>query len=38
MNTLLSLIVAITLVAGVAASANALDAKSFYEQLDRQTH
>ena len=38
MNTLLSLIVAITLVAGVAASANALDAKSFYEQQDRQAH
>jgi hypothetical protein len=38
MNTLLSLIIAITLVAGVAASANALDAKSFYEQQDRQAH
>ena len=38
MNTLLSLIVAITLVAGVAASANALDANSFYEQQDRQAH
>jgi hypothetical protein len=38
MNTLLSLIIAFTLVAGAAAFASALDAKSFYEQLDRQTH
>ena len=35
MKTILSAIVALTVLTGVAASANAFDAKSFYEQLDR---
>jgi hypothetical protein len=35
MKTILSAIVALSVLTGVAASANAFDAKSFYEQLDR---
>jgi hypothetical protein len=35
MKTLVSALVALSVLAGVAASANALDAKRFYEQLDR---
>jgi hypothetical protein len=35
MKTILSALVAITVIAGVAGSASALDAKSFYEQVDR---
>jgi hypothetical protein len=35
MKTILSAIVALSVLTGVAASANAFDAKSFYEELDR---
>jgi hypothetical protein len=35
MKTILSAMIALSVLAGVAASANALDAKSFYEQVDR---
>jgi hypothetical protein len=35
MKTITSALVALLLVAGVASTANALDAKSFYEQVDR---
>jgi len=35
MKTILSALVALSLIAGVAGSANAFDAKAFYEQLDR---
>ncbi len=34
MKTILSAIVALSVLTGVAASANAFDAKSFYEQLE----
>jgi hypothetical protein len=36
MKTILSAIVALSVLTGVAASASAFDAKSFYEQLDRE--
>jgi hypothetical protein len=35
MKTILSALIALTVVAGVAGSARALDAKTFYEQVDR---
>ena len=35
MKTILSALVALAVIAGVAGSASALDAKSFYEQVDR---
>jgi hypothetical protein len=35
MKTILSAIVALSVLTGVAASASAFDAKSFYEELDR---
>jgi hypothetical protein len=35
MKTLLSIIVALSVLTGVAASASAFDAKTFYEQQDR---
>jgi hypothetical protein len=35
MKTLVSALVALSVLTGVAASANAMDAKRFYEQLDR---
>jgi hypothetical protein len=35
MKTLVSALVALSVLTGVAASANALDAKRFYEQMDR---
>ena len=35
MKTLVSALVALSVLTGVAASANAFDAKSFYEQQDR---
>ena len=35
MKTILSAIVALSVLTGVAASANAFDAKSFYEQQER---
>ena len=37
MQTILSALVALSLSAGVAGTASALDAKAFYEQVDR-TH
>ena len=37
MKTILSALVALSIIAGIAGSANALDAKTFYEQFDR-TH
>ena len=36
MKVIVTLLVALSVVTGVAASANAFDAKSFYAQLDRQ--
>ena len=38
MKIILSLLVALSIVTGVAAAANAFDAKSFYAQLDRQAY
>jgi hypothetical protein len=35
MKTILSVLVALSVTAGVAGSANALDAKNFYGQFDR---
>jgi hypothetical protein len=35
MKTILSALVALSVIAGVAGTANALDAKSFWEQVDR---
>jgi hypothetical protein len=35
MKTILSALVALSVLAGVAGSASAFDAKSFYEQVDR---
>jgi hypothetical protein len=35
MKTILSAIVALSVIAGIASSASALDAKTFYEQIDR---
>ena len=35
MKTILSALVALSVIAGVANSASALDAKTFYEQIDR---
>jgi len=34
-KTILSALVALSVIAGVAGSASALDAKTFYEQVDR---
>jgi hypothetical protein len=36
MKIIVSLFVVLAVVTGIAACANALDAKSFYEQFDRQ--
>jgi hypothetical protein len=36
MKTLVSALVALSVLTGVAASANAMDAKRFYELLDRE--
>jgi hypothetical protein len=36
MKTLMSALVALSVLAGVAASANAFDAKTFFEQQDRE--
>jgi hypothetical protein len=36
MKALVSALVALSVLVGVAASANALDAKRFYEQLERE--
>jgi hypothetical protein len=35
MKTIVSALIALAVLTGVAASANAFDAKSFYEELDR---
>jgi hypothetical protein len=35
MKTIISALIALSALTGVAASANAFDAESFYEQLDR---
>jgi hypothetical protein len=35
MKTILSALVALSVIAGVADSASAMDAKEFYEQVDR---
>jgi len=35
MKTILSALVALLVIAGVAGSASAMDAKAFYEQVDR---
>jgi len=35
MKTILSALVALSVIAGVAGSASALDAKTFFEQVDR---
>ena len=35
MKTILSALVALSVIAGIAGSANALDAKTFFEQVDR---
>jgi hypothetical protein len=36
MKTIVSALIALSVLIGMAASANALDAKSFYEQLERE--
>jgi hypothetical protein len=35
MKTILSALIALTVIVGVAGSASAFDAKTFYEQVDR---
>jgi hypothetical protein len=37
MKTIVSALIALSVLAGIAAPASALDTKSFYEQLDRQS-
>ncbi len=37
MKTIVSALIALSVLAGVATSASAFDAKSFYEQQDRQS-
>jgi hypothetical protein len=36
MKTVISMLIALSVLAGATAPASAFDAKSFYEQLDRQ--
>ena len=38
MKTLVSALIALSVLAGVATSANALDNKIFWDQQDRQSH
>jgi len=38
MTTITSVLIALLVFAGIAAPASALDAKSFYEQMDRASH
>ena len=38
MTTITSVLIALLVLAGIAAPASALDAKSFYEQMDRASH
>jgi hypothetical protein len=37
MKTILSALIALSVLAGIAAPASAFDAKSFYEQVDRNS-
>ena len=38
MKTIVSALIALSVLAGVAAPASALDVKSFYERMDRYSH
>jgi hypothetical protein len=38
MKTIVSTLIALSVLAGVVAPANAIDAKTFYEQQDRSSH
>jgi hypothetical protein len=38
MKTIVSALIALSVLAGVAAPASALDAKAFYAQMDRASH
>jgi hypothetical protein len=38
MKTIVSALIALSVLAGVAAPANAIDAKTFYEQQDRASY
>jgi hypothetical protein len=38
MKTIISTLIALSVLAGVAAPASALDAKQFYEQQERNSH
>jgi len=38
MKIIASVLIALSVLAGAAGSANAFDAKAFYEQLDRRAH
>ena len=38
MKTIVSALIALSVLAGIAAPASALDAKHFYEQQDRASH
>jgi hypothetical protein len=38
MKTMISALLALSVLAGIAGSANALDAKTFYEEQERHTH
>jgi hypothetical protein len=38
MKTIVSALIALSVLAGVTAPANAIDAKTFYEQQDRSSH
>ena len=38
MKTIVSALIALSVLAGVTAPASAIDAKSLFEQLDRQSH
>jgi hypothetical protein len=38
MKTIVSTLIALSVLAGIAAPASALDARSFYEQQDRASH
>ena len=38
MKTIVSALIALSVLAGIAAPASALDAKTFYEQQDRQAY
>jgi hypothetical protein len=38
MKTIISALIALSVLAGIAAPASALDPRTFYEQQDRQSH